>query len=236
MTLRKPALLFLLVVICFLSCRKNKDDKQPDCKIITATGGSTTYNLIYDSDGRISQVTSMPAKIIGQYQYSGNIVNVNFTQNGVFSNKTIVTKNEQGFAVNVRKEMNQSGTSWTNETLQYEGTKLVKIVSTSSANGSTSTAAYEWKNDNMVKIVTGNLIIDQEFDLTRPSQIGEVLYLEDLLVGAKIRNNKNLIKSRVINGDITNYTYNFDDSGKIASVSEVTNNSTLTYAYTYLCN
>ncbi|HMF70632.1 MAG TPA: hypothetical protein VK616_04115, partial [Flavitalea sp.] len=205
-------------------------------KIITITIGGDTYNITYDSEGKVSQAAITPDNLIVQFQYSGNTVILNYTQNGTFQRKTIVTKNEQGFAANVRAEMNQAGTKWSNEAMQYEGTKLVKVVNTFSGNSPTLTAEYEWKNDNMVRTVFGNIIIDHEYDLTRPSQIGEINYLKKLLLGAKIHNNKNLLKSTVNDGDITNFIYIFDTSGRITTVSEVTSNSTLVYAHEYLCN
>ena len=102
-TRNKPVLLFLLAAICFSSCKKEKDEKPPDCKIITMTADGSTYNLIYDNDRRLSQLTVMPGNLTLKYQYSGNIVTTSSTKNGIFENKTIVTNNELGFIEFIEK-------------------------------------------------------------------------------------------------------------------------------------
>ena len=216
-------------------CKKDHDEK-PECKIITCTADIGTWHFTYNMDGTMSSVLEMPANQITNYTYSGNIATAVTTKAGTFISKKIITSNSDGFTVNVRTESNISGSNWTNESHQYNGTQITKTVRTTSAGTGTIIAEYAWENGNMSQSTVNGNTNQYTYYPDKAYQIGEYRYLNDLITGEHKFNNRNL--TRTIEGGSEIYTiiYVFDEQDRIISVKALSTTAPQNFQYQYECH
>jgi hypothetical protein len=218
------------------SCKKDETPKQT-CRIITATrdisGMNSTFNLTYNSEGKLSSVTE--GKKTSVYVYGGNTVIVNTTSDGLFYSKRIITLNTNGLASNSRTENDITGADWDNSSYEYNGTEILKTTYTVSAGGAPTIETYKWNGGNIVSLTSGSTTYTLEYFTDKPSQPGDYFYFTELISGYYILKAKNALKSIITGADITNFDYNFDADGKITSFI-CTGGSSYTQTYQYQCN
>jgi len=133
-TIRLTTLTSLFLILVFSACKKDNDEKKkPTCRIITITPSPSgnAFNITYNSEGKISTIST--GNDITTFAYSGNTVIGTTNTSGVFSSKKIITLNANGMATNVKTEFNSSGTNWSNDLYEYSGTELIKATSTSAS-------------------------------------------------------------------------------------------------------
>jgi len=230
--------LFLMAVIftaAFASCKKDNAPK-PNCRIITATqvpaGLNSTYNLTYNSEGKLSTVTAGDETTV--YVYSGSTIIENSTISGIFNSKKIITLNANGLAANVRTEEDEAGAIWDNYVIEYNGTEILKDTYTTSEEGGPSIETYTWSGGNLVTIRAGTNTVTLEYYTDKPSQTGDYFNYKQLTTGYESFRTKNALKTKSDGSYITNYDYSFDADGKIISMI-LTETSTVTYYYQYQC-
>lgn len=235
-TIRLTTLASLLMILAFPACKKDKDEKKkPTCRIITITPSpsGTAFNISYNSEGKISTLSS--GNDVTTFAYSGNNVIGTTTTSGTFSAKKIITLNANGLATNVKTEFNASGTNWSNDVYEYSGTELIKATSTSSGGGTPSVSTVTWSNGNLVSITSGSSVSTVDYYTDKPAQEGDYLDIAQLVGGFQIYRTKNAIKSLFSGSTITSFDYNFDTDGKITSLT-ATGGSNITYSYQHQCN
>ena len=229
--------LVLITISFFSACKKDKDAApKPNCRIITATPSSSSsdpFNLTYNSDGKLSTISS--GNNVTTFAYSGNTAIATTNTSGVFSSKTIITFNSSGLASNVKTEHDLTGTSWNNQAFEYNGTELIKSTSTSSGGGTPSVSMLTWSDGNLVSLTSGSSTTTLDYYADKPAQTGDYLYLAQLVSGYQIYKTKNLLKSILSGTDITSFDYNFGSDGYISSVT-VSGTTPTTYTYQYQCN
>jgi hypothetical protein len=231
-------LLIMAVVFAAIiaSCKKDEAPKQT-CRIITATqvisGMNSTFNLTYNSEGKLSSVTE--GKQTSVYVYGGNTVIVNTTSDGLFYSKRIITLNTNGLASNSKTENDITGSDWDNISYEYNGTEIIKSTFTVSAGGAPTIETYKWSGGNMVSLTSGSTSTILEYFTDKPSQSGDYFYFTQLIAGYNVLKAKNALKSISTGSDITNFDYNFDADGKITSFV-CTGGSSYTQTYQYQCN
>jgi hypothetical protein len=233
--MNKLLIMAVLITAVAASCKKDSTPK-PICRIITITpsgGGTSTYNLSYNSDGKLS--TSSHGTVITTFSYSANTIIETTTNGGAFGSKKTITLNTNGLSTNVRTENNVTGTLWDNTLYEYSGTELIKSTNTNSAGDPVDISSFTWNGGNLVSITSGSSTSVIAYYTDKPAQTGDYFSLIQLTFGFDIYRVKNAIKSSVSGSSTTSFIYSFDNDGKIASVS-VTGNSTTTFNYQYQCN
>lgn len=234
--------LYAALCICFLnlSCKKEKENPatQSSCRLITALGGPDTYHFTYNSEGKISSLLYVPTNVKATYTYEGNTTTVLWESKGNFTSKSIITSNSLGFATNIRMEMNKTGTVWQNQSIEYNGTQLAKILYTSSdPNAKVAAVKYTWKEGNLATMESGTSIITFDYYIDRPSAPGDWRKFVELQGGYRLYDNKNLTKSMKKGADITTFKYDFDTSGKIIKQTVIEPENVETFVqFEYACN
>jgi hypothetical protein len=225
----------LLTIITMAGCKKDKDDKKPDCRIITITPSPTgsAFNISYNSEGKISTIST--GGDITTFAYSGNTVIATTTNSGTFKRKMIITLNGNGLATNVKTETNASGTTWNNDLYEYSGTEIIKATGTSSAGGTPTVSTLTWSNGNLVSITSGSSVSTLDYFTDKPAQTGDYLHIAQLVAGYQIYRTKNAIKSLLSGSSITSFNYTFDADNKISSLA-ATGSSNTTFNYQHQCN
>ncbi len=222
----RSLMVYAIVISSFfgLSCKKEKDQAAilSNCRIITALGGPDTYHFTYNADGRPSSLLVAPGKQKLTYTYNGNITTILDEVNGIFKAKLIVTNNSFGFAINIRREANKTGTVWNNQSIEYNGTQIAKILyTTSDPNQGVMAVNYTWKNGNLATMEAGGTMITFEYYTDKLSAPGEWRRYAELTDGFRLYDNKNLTKSMKNGTDITNFKYEFDSDGKIIKATVI---------------
>ena len=214
----------------FTACKKSNDQKKA-CKILDASinGGSDIF-ISYNNDGRISQA-SVGIRSIYTFSYKGDTVIVLNTDSGVFQSRTIYANNSAGLATWQRTEYDKEGTNWNVVKYEYNGEELSKATSTNSSGGSPTVNTYTWFDHNMVSQVSGSNTILYDYYTDKPIQSGDYFSFTQLIQGAEMIRNKNLIKS--VTGSTLNYA--FDSDGNISSLEIVGANSVSVLNYNYQC-
>jgi hypothetical protein len=229
---------FLCLFICCISCKKNNEDNSTalSCKIITSIGGPETFHFTYD-EGRLSTLHIAPTKLKMTYTYEGNITHVLVEFNGKFQSKYTFTNNSQGFTTNMRWYTDEAGTEWNNQSIEYNGTQIAKMLYTSSNPNSPVVAVkYTWKNGNLFSQESGNNIIYFEYYTDKPAVAGEWRKYNELTEGYHLYDNKNCTKSMKVGGEVTNFTYEYDASGKIVKMTILEpGNAESAVQYEYSC-
>lgn len=230
----------LAFVITINSCSKSTDDKNASCRIVTVievNGSSTsTHNLSYDNDGRLSTLSSTGG-INKVFTYSGTTIIINSTNGGAFYSRDSITLNDKGRPTNIRQYTNVAGTNWRNYALEYNGDQLLKYQETTQAGGAPTTATFTTTNGNVTKAVTTSITVDFEYFTDKAVQRGDYLELSSLLqYGVNIYPHKNLIKSLNQGASITNFNYEMNDDGLIEKVTTTSGSSTGSITYQYTCN
>lgn len=240
---RYPFPVVLVILVFFIgciSCNKNSKDMPNalSCRIITALGGPDTYHFTYDLQGKLSSLDIAPTKQKLTYTYEGNITNVLQEADGKFQSKIIITNNSLGFTTNIRRLANETGTTWINQAIEYNGTQLAKILYTSSNSNSPVVAVdYTWKNGNIASQQSGNSIIEFEYYTDKPAVSGEWRRYNELVEGYHLFDNKNCTKSMKSGGEVTNFTYDYDDAGKVLKMTVTEpGNAISAVEYEYACN
>jgi hypothetical protein len=223
-----------------LSCKKEKEQPStaPSCRIVTALGGPDTYHFTYNPDGKVSSVLFLPLKQKYTYTYEGSTTKVLYEINGNFESKLIITNNSFGFTTNVRREQNKMGTIWYNQSAEYNGTQIAKMLYTSSdPNGPNFAVNYTWKDGNIASMEGGGQVITYEYYTDKRSMPGDWRSNNEMVEGYRFFDNKNLTKSIKNDSGITEIEYEFDTDGKITKQTVIEPENIESYTqYEYACN
>lgn len=228
----------VIVIIATLlintSCKKETGKKE-SCRITKLTyNGALVYDIKYGDNEKISSIETMPGNEKSSYKYEKDKTTITYTTNNNFDYRMIVTTNKNGFATNVRMEFDQAGTKWVNQAFTFDGNKVMKNDATEH-NGGSATVNYTWANGNISALAEENDIIDYTYYTDQKFQPGEWRDIQQLLAGYKIYEYKNLLESQVSGGKTTNYTYLFDDKGRIAQAKSTSTSVTYTFDIEYEC-
>jgi hypothetical protein len=205
------------------------------------TGNTTTvYNISYDNDGRINQVTTSENKRIWGYTNQGVVFSV-FDNNDKLLSRSTIVLNGKGYPETFTHDYyNPDQTlNFTNlEAFEYNNEdQLVTWISKHGTNPET-TKIITWSEGNMVLFTDGTDTTEVEYYTDQPVQAGDYLQMiTSLSDGMPYINNKNLPKS-IDNGyAITNFNYEYDQEGKITkfTLTESSVPDVLEISYQYTC-
>ncbi len=208
------ALLLTEAIMLNTSCKKKNTAKSQVCKIQRVTSGTESYIFSYDDQFRIWKIES-PTRTVN-YSYNGLQYTILTTSSGSFMNKQIGTTNDAGLLLNLKTENNASGSEWTNDALNYNGTQVSSVVSTYSNGDPSKTTNYIWSPDgNLASIVPpSGPAATLSYYTDQPFKEGDYInVLMTLQFGNNYIRNKNLVKSL----SSTNITYTFDADQKVSA-------------------
>jgi hypothetical protein len=235
---------YLLVVLTALSitisgifsgCKK-KNEKKPTCRIITASISSSNvvFNFLYNSKDKLSRITTAFGTESFDYPNDSTIVIVTQAAD-TFQSKKIVTVNHEGLAVNLRIENSISGTPFTNDAFEYNGSEITKQTSTSSLDPKPKITTYTWLNGNLISISTGGATIERrEYFTDRLRQVGDFFSFSQFIQGFETVRTINLVKSS--SQRALSFSYDFGSDQNITSVKASFENGIVAFQdYQYEC-
>jgi hypothetical protein len=233
-----------LLILCstFSSCKKD-NDKKAACKIVTVTqtssGSTGIINITYNNDGKISTVNTSSSSGTSSkvFTYSGNTINIVST-NGPSTSRDSVTLNANGRASNIRSFNDMTGTTWSNQSFEYNGNELLKVHQTDNTSSTPETTVATYTNGNLVTLTSPSSTTTIEYFTDKNTQPGDYLELAYLInYGVGLFPHKNLLKTiDGGGGSVTNFNYEFDADGKITKVTATGGGSITTLTYQYTCN
>lgn len=224
--------LLLSAGILFSSCKKDSAE-TPSCKIITVSASAgNDFNFTYNSDGKIESVTN--GTTLSVFTYSGSTAVATSTNNGAFAGKKTIMLNANGFAASVKSETSADGSTWYKNNYDYNGKELIKDTYTNSQNAAPQVTTVAWSAGNMISTTQSGTTSTIEYDLAKPAQEGDYIWLIQHIQGYKLYSTKNAIKSLATGNIINSFDYTFEN-GKITAL-KFNGGTITTYNYQRQCN
>ena len=242
---------FFITILSFLfiSCSKNNtsdtqpanDAKDSTCqitavKMVSATDSFTTV-LFYNSAGKLIK-TNDDAGTISLYTYDGNRIFKSYSN--VLPMIDTTTVNNFGyittFVHNTNSFILSNSFFYTSDTvLSYSVIRSPLITSPP------DTTTYHFTDGDLTSFVTNGITYNYTYYPDKSEQPGDFsIYYQMSQQSALAYSNKHLTKSYSGNSFSEEYTYTFDGSGKILSLTvhsvNTQSSKTVTYYYTYACH
>jgi uncharacterized lipoprotein YehR (DUF1307 family) len=226
-----PVVAFALCV--FFSRCKKESEKKEYCRITKLIkNGNEEIDIKFGDNEKISSIENNVTKELSTYKYEKDTVFISASKNGTLLYKLVVTNNKDHFAKNVLMQLGPN--EWINQAFTYEGRRIVHNNATNS-DGESETASYIWENGNIDVLVNVVETTHFEYYPDKNFQDGDFLAVQQLLVGYRIYEYKNLLKSMETNNNKTYYTYLFDEKGRVSEVTATSNNPSISYKIEYDC-
>jgi len=239
----KKVLFFSASLVLFLifeqSCSK-KNAAAPACQLITISdvNGSTTttYNLTYNNEGKISTLQSISGSTTTSkvFTYSGNVIFVTTTYSGSANQTTdSIVVNSAGL---ITSDQNRSGTNQSLTTYTYSGNQLLKSILQNNSNPPVTTT-YTFTNGDLTGSTDGTTTSTYSYNTSKTSVQGDYFQLVQLIqYGASFVINSHQIIGYQVGSTIENITYTYDNTGKITGLIGTTGGNIETITLQYNCN
>jgi hypothetical protein len=229
------------LIMLFFSCSKKESPMPPvipktDCMISSANYASGTlnftYTLTYNDGGKLSKlVYDGLSAYVKTFTYSGNMIYVNI--DGINSATDTITLNNSGL-ITIHKETTQQ--SVYNTTFSYDPNGQILSSTTQQDNNPAVTTNYTFTNGDLTNTSSGTSKDTTVYSLDKPAVIGNLDDFNQLIYyGSSYYTNKHLKESFSSWPNHYNFTYAYDQDGKITSV--VSNDGTVSesFNFTYEC-
>lgn len=224
----------VFIVFQSLSCSK-KGSSTPTCKIsditLAESSGAETFDITYNDAGKISTLvqTTTSSVVTKVFTYSGNVVLVSTTDNqttNVFKDSIVV--NGDGLMVS---DLQTSGQGSSLTTYNYSGTEILSVTYQQGTQP-TSTSNYTFTNGDM----TGGPGTTFTYN-DKPSAAGDYLQITQLTTaGVPFIKTAHQCISEQGGSILENFSYSYDNSGKITQMVVTLGANVATYGYSYDCN
>lgn len=249
--LMKLLSVFAVFSLTLFSCGKDDVTPEPEpevsCKITTLSvkegNNSQVVRISYNNDGDISQVVRPEDKLT--WTYSGNgFVFTKYNSSNQRLASSLVERNAQGKPIRITRE--EFGPASQNllrtETRTFVYNSRGEVIEINSvgvyASGETyipSPQTMTWSGGNMVELVTGSSTQTLEYYTDKPVQVDFLWFSDFFSSGTPLFFNANLVKSMSDDFGIYNFSYEFDEDGKIekmiASHSVLADDVEISYSY-----
>jgi hypothetical protein len=228
-----------LFIVCLLAvgmgCKK-ESDKTSDCKITyVATSAGSTFTLTYNDEGKIATIHSSDSH--KDFTYIDNTVYiVTLDKDGNFYQKDSITIDTKGRPLNIRSFSTAVGSTWNNDSFEYNGDDLKSFTRTTSSGATPTITTTTYSNGNPLVLKTGasNIILDYYTD--KKLQKGDYLEMATLVqYGISLYPHKNLLKMIASGSEVTNLTYEFNSDGLISKLTATSPTQANVLLYTYEC-
>lgn len=240
----KP-LIYLSVLIFLFAGYYESQAKDNGCRIsriIPETGESICFH--YDSLGKLTTITE--GDYITTFQYYGGTTIATETDKGATAYKRIMTFDSKGMLRSMLEEKQESNTAgWTYKSYMYKNTELSKIITVLSYWVKPVQTSFIWDDGNCVAETSDEIKKElnygnhYDYYADKPVQEGGYWYINVLWnvgAGDAIYRNKNLLKSIRNHSGITDIHYEFDNSGRIITMTKISGNATKVWHYEYECD
>ncbi len=235
-------LLYAILIIAFIACKKNDISRivTPAAKCRIATAAERPYNIIdtfsYDDSNRLVSLKhqELSAPYQRYYSYKGDSI-ISYLQPGVDPNDYRILLNSFGLiATEVQSNYgNMDSTIYT-----YDANGLLLLSTKLKPGYFSSTVEYTFFNgDNIYQKYTNvGVTIDTlsyyTDKLSVPGNFDEYIQLTNY--GAYIYKNKHLLKSVQSGSTVSEYKYDFDEKGNISTIylSDAMFYDTIHFTYT----
>ena len=238
---------FLLVTLWFffISCSKNNSavtqtSNDSTCQIVTlkwvqGTDSSTT-NLSYNSVGKLSKTEDGQGSIT-TYTYSGNQIFITIGGNPVYYDTT--TLNNFGYITQFN--VNSDPLKFASSFFYNSDTVLSYTIFVSPLTATPDTTTYQFTDGDLTNTVSDGITSNYTYYPDKSEQPADLtIYNQTVDKGALAYKNKHLIKTYSSNSISEEYTYTFDGSNKISTITDHYVNSqssgTIIYYFTYACH
>ncbi|MEO7046935.1 MAG: hypothetical protein ABI091_16655 [Ferruginibacter sp.] len=235
--MKKVSVAFSSLVALILlgsSCSK-KNDSKPVCKIVTITdvspSSTTTYNLSYNNDGKLStlQSTSGSTTTSKVFTYNNDVILITTTSGSDTQTDSVVV-NGDGL---IQSNLHRDGSNKTVTTYTYSGTQLQKYVSQYNDEAPTTTTTT-FANGDLTAISDGETF---SYNTDKAASVGDYLSLAQLIqYGATFIKTTHQIKSFAFGSSIENFNYTYDSHGNISGITATGGSDIETITYQYNCN
>jgi hypothetical protein len=215
------------------SCSK-KNDSKPACKIVTITdagSSSTTFNISYNNDGKIStlQSTSGSTTTNKVFTYVNNVILISTTSGSDVATDSVVL-NSDGLMTSV---LHRDGSEVETINYTYSGTQLLKIVTQYNDDAPTTTTAT-FSNGDLTATSDGE---NFTYNTDKSSATGDYLSLIQLIqYGATFIKTSHQISGFHAGSTVENFNYTYDSNGNISGVTATNGSTVETITYQYNCN
>ncbi len=241
----KYALIVSLALLVISCSKNNPSGGTPTAQdsICTLVAVRWVYNnilyttlLSYNSDGKLSKTDDGLGDTTG-YTYSGNKIFIS-SDNGMGTRDTTTLNN---FGYTAQFDVHSPPIISSSAFFYDSDTVLSHSIFTSPLISAPDTTTYEFTNGDLTTTNVGGTTYNYTYYTDQTEQIADFsIYNQIISEGALAYTNKHLTKSYTGNNFSSNYTYNFDPSGKIVSIVDNYTNSqssgTVTYYYSYACH
>ena len=238
----KIPVFFLLIIIigCAFSCKKKSGgipfSNQKIATVDYAHSGATEhYRIVYDQFSNVDSIIWVGGgTAFGNNGYKSFIyLGSSFSITDVTGNSINVYANTNGMILEVLIP----------DTLimHYTGNELTAL-DTKTAGSTLSTVYYNWTNGDVISFGPMGTATSSKvyyYDLSKDGQPGDVTRIDDFLsYGRSYIRNTHLAKGLVVGSDtVENYSYQFDNLGRISKFVKMTNSGgvydSMIYNYRY---
>lgn len=243
-----------VIALTLGGCKKDETPGKPTCRINQLTENlpnkTITYAISYNTDRKISAVSSNGTSISYAYGTNSTVLTVKFSDST--SVTATYTLGSDGKPVNLH-EVFSDNSDWENVSYVYSNAELSKAIYTSSYEPNSSGEYFAWKDGNLDSIIdTRNqdtTIYTFSYYTDNTYQPGDYIYYDAITGDGEINPfpglpelvTRNLIKSFALRVRLAPYenensdiTYTFDADDKISSMdieSTLTKSTLVSYQY-----
>jgi hypothetical protein len=235
----KKHLFILITATVFMSCSKDKDDSNG---IVPITGvakyKTVTYNDVttytYDQYGRQAKEANSDGSFIESLYEKGKVIRKVYNNSGALTRTVTITLNADG--LRDTETLSDKPGNYT-KYAYTTGKKLGKFTSKAGADIYEGTYYYTGENLDSIRYTNNGvhyLTNIYTFYLDKPN----VQIPENIGISYYKANYANMMKTLThvgVNGNISpeTYSYEYDATGRMITLTEVSNNGTSVGYYTY---
>lgn len=247
---------FLLCSICLccaFSCKKSTSHTSNSCRIavdydtLFLPGGTETSStrLFYDNEGRMAYTLFKSSNDSSTRVFIYNDSSLVITPTNPLSPYDTIVTNGKGMPIRI-KQIYVSNDYYDLAAYSYDAAGLLQSIaysqaSTSGANLRTATSTYKFVDGDCVSETytdaNGTSTTTFTYYTDKPAQDGDYQRFQDLSrYGTVIIRNKHLLRSSQSGTYISDYSYTFDNTGRIVTATYRFNNEVFRHTYEYDCS
>jgi len=233
--------MFLLITFLAAAPKVFSQNKKPECRIVAMNSDAgEEIRFLYDDSGRVKTITQS-GNYVTHFDYYNNVILATETRNDSIVYKRIMTIGSNDMMSNLFEESYNNGMpKWNYTSYTYNGKEL-KGTSTITSNSSIPVqSVLTWKNGNFVSEKVSDNSGEVKFEYypdkaVQPGDYWDINLLATMGTGDKLYQNKNLVKSIRSEKSTTEISYQFDEKGKIISMTKTAENTDKIWKYEYEC-
>ena len=245
--------LLLFCLACALGCKKSNSHTSNSCRIavnydtLFLPGGTETAvnRIFYDNDGRVAYTQFNSSNDSSTRVFIHHDSAIVITPTNLQSPTDTIVINDKGLPVRI-KQTYVANDYYDLSNYSYDAAGQLQSIAyvqanTSGANLRTATNTYKFVNGDCVSSTytdgTGISTTNYTYYTDKPAADGDYQSFQSIgNYGMIIIRNKHLLRSSQSGSYVSEYSYTFDNSGKIATATYRYNNQVFRNTYEYDCS